>query len=603
MRKVNLRQYVIATIVPLLFIGYACRKHFVNHEDAAYQNTYKAFFDVAGVTNNAVLDIAANVKKQETQMHFVQPFSQRDGFIRWKDAMVITKEQQDIVLLPFAKQGATEITGYIQAQKLPNNIGYTYEFFRTKNLKNYDYVNKHNRLNGTLADIIINSFNYKLFNKTRFDIPHKNVLPTALLEQYGNTIDITKLKRVALTEQEYLNYQSKFRIAPIQGVCTGHYEWYAVYDNDALVDVIKVCVANVDDADNPGGGGGSSGGSTTTDPANYPYWWQYGGINNDPNNPLNVNGGYTNPYPANTNCGYQPVPATDPNGMQPVQPVATVYYGGDPNGWQQCDVQEVAYNPNIADNVIIDTSITNNFPCFVSMLDTISAFGNLNQRAQVALSQVFNVNRYIHLTLDLDTSLKGKLTSAYTKPTNSVPVGTNGDTLNFSVKIRLNPDMLNNSTKEYIVTTIVHEAMHAYIDYVFAQYNQGYLPQSDSIRIKNQFPIFWGHVDYIMKPSELQQHNLIALNWVQNIKQSLYAFTNNEINPAVKDSIYNALAWGGLGMTDIFKTRTDQCNIIAINAIAKDKNISAPFVLPTSAACRDTFNFSSRTLNLKNLCD
>lgn len=59
-------------------------------------------------------------------------------------------------------------------------------------------------------------------------------------------------------------------------------------------------------------------------------------------------------------------------------------------------------------------------------------------------------------------------------------------------------------------------------------------------------------------PVEIQQHNLMALNWVQLISQSLNAFTNNEIDPVKKGIVYDALGWGGLEDTDIFNLRPDK---------------------------------------------
>jgi len=90
--------------------------------------------------------------------------------------------------------------------------------------------------------------------------------------------------------------------------------------------------------------------------------------------------------------------------------------GGGNTGWTPyTPPNNSPYNPYVADNVILDTSITNNFPCLKALLDTLSDYGNFNQNAQIALSQIFGVNKYIHTTIKLDKTLIGSTTSAYTK--------------------------------------------------------------------------------------------------------------------------------------------------------------------------------------------
>ncbi len=589
-------------------MGYACRKHFVNNEVNNHTIIYNTFFDTKNVTSPAILDIANNIKQQQEKMKFVQNFVQQDGYIRWDNALLVDKEGQDIALLPFVKQGASEITGYIQAQKLANNKGYTYEFFRTRNLSNYNYNNTSSRLNGKHANNIINYFNYSLFGKSNTTIPHKNVLPTYLQDQLGNGINLANIKRNVVSEQEYNTYNNNLSASSmrIEPVCNGRYVYY-VYVNLAfeVMGIEKVCIAQevvsvISTGNEPSNGGGSN---------NMPYWWLYGnntgsgswqgGIGGDPG--VGGGGGGSGGTLGNSNCVYIPV-GTNNNMQQPVTTIEPVnYYGGDPGGWQQCgNNQEPVYNPNIADNVIIDTTITNRFPCLVKIIDTISNFGNLNQQAQVALSQVFGVNQKIHLKLIIEDTLRGLAVSAKTNRKTDLLTQAQFDAGHFGALISINPDMLENATKEYITTTIVHEAMHAYIDYIYTEYNAG---RVDSNYIKQHFPIFWGRIQ--RSPGEMLQHNNMALNWVQHISAPLYFFTNNEIDSLKKDEIYNALGWGGLENTDAFAARTDKCNILLINTIARNKNIIAPFniTLPDYPTCNGQYNFSATTLNLKKICD
>ncbi len=259
------------------------------------------------------------------------------------------------------------------------------------------------------------------------------------------------------------------------------------------------------------------------------------------------------------------------------------------------------YNMYYADSVIIDTSITNNYPCFQNIIDTLSIFGNLNRTSQVALATIFGVYKYIHVTFKLDPTLAGTNVNAVTDLPHTVPVPTI-DTFNFYDTIRLNPDLFTYGTKEYLAATVVHEAMHAYIDYQFKRYALGYI---DSFVVKNQFPIFWGYLGLANASTAYQQHFLMANNWVTTIAHSLTAFS---ISPGqsipMRDSIYRSLAWGGLHETDIFRTNTGKCNILAINAAARDRNILQPFPfsVPEFPSCNGVYDFDSQHLMLHEPC-
>lgn len=268
----------------------------------------------------------------------------------------------------------------------------------------------------------------------------------------------------------------------------------------------------------------------------------------------------------------------------------------------------VNYDPYIADNLIIDRKLRDSFPCIVKLIDTISAAGNLNQRAQVALNEIFNVGKKIHLTLRVENSwTKDSLDGATIVDsawTTTLPDGTEG--LDFYAKISLNPWVLKNSTKEYIASTIIHEVFHAYIDYKYLQYRKGII---DSNAFKTLFPLYWppryiaGSGIYIM-PTNLVQHQAMAANLIQAMASPLWGLGNNAMPYAIKDSMYRALSWGGLEETTIWRTKTDTCNIMAINRVARDTSFGqghshGPFMLGN---CLTNYTFSYSSLNFKMPC-
>jgi hypothetical protein len=265
------------------------------------------------------------------------------------------------------------------------------------------------------------------------------------------------------------------------------------------------------------------------------------------------------------------------------------------------------YDPYVADNVILDQKLFDSFPCIVKIIDTISAYGNLNQRAQVALNEIFNVGKKIHLTIRVEDtwtkdSIDGdtKNDSAYTT---TLADGTEG--LDFYSTIRLNPWVLKNATREYIASTILHEAFHAYIDFKFHQYIRHII---DSNTFKQLFPLYWppknGAGGTYIYPNPTVQHNAMAANLIAAMASPLWSFTNNSLSSILKDSIYRTLSWAGLDKSTVWRTKSDTCDIVAINQATRDTSLGLGHIFGpfTVGACPTSYTVSYSSLNLKMPC-
>ncbi len=288
----------------------------------------------------------------------------------------------------------------------------------------------------------------------------------------------------------------------------------------------------------------------------------------------------TDPYTAQSNV-------VDPGNCPPPT--------GGP-GWVPIEDQPGEYNPYQADEVIIDPSIKNYYPCVSRIIDSLTNYSNMNALAQVALHTVFGVNEKMHLTFKTNSGWTQSDDDAGTKPDSSF-VSESG----FYATIQLNPWVLKNSTEEYIASTIIHEAIHAYIDFKYYQYITN---QIDSIEFKTLFPIYWppnisGGI-YI-PPGNLSQHKIMASNLVATMTNSLIStYPNASIPPELRDSIYRGLTWGGLQHTTAFLSRSDTLAIKAINIIARDTSVHAPFILtgyPTPQ-----YTYDAHNLNMKIGC-
>jgi hypothetical protein len=218
------------------------------------------------------------------------------------------------------------------------------------------------------------------------------------------------------------------------------------------------------------------------------------------------------------------------------------------------------YDPNNAASIIIDSSISNNYPCLTNLLQTIP---NINKEAQLLLDSTFNVSSYVNLTFAIDPNLGINNNPALTYPT-SVQTIYAGGVSYFNDTIFINPYYVNNATKEFMVSVIYHEAIHAYINYQFYRYSVGEI--ADSNIIKSQFPIFWNQLSntYALTGSifPLEHHEQMAQSYVNTIKNLVLPFYNPIASQALKDRVTSSLAWGGLRQTTTWRLPgKDTCQI------------------------------------------
>lgn len=256
------------------------------------------------------------------------------------------------------------------------------------------------------------------------------------------------------------------------------------------------------------------------------------------------------------------------------------------------------FNPYVADTVVIDTSVTNNFPCVQKIIDSLAQYSNVNALAQVALYTVFGVNKNIHLTFKADASLPRSL-DGDTGADSAYQIGTN-----FYCTIRLNSWLLSNSTKEYIAATIIHESIHAYID--FMQYQYFNIHAIDSTTFKNMFPLFWpprSSNGSFYPTGNTTQHNVMAASLIQIMADALTSlYPNPNISTAMRDSIYRSLSWGGLNQTVVWANKTDTCDILAINFLAKDTSTKAPFKITGLPDCNKIYTNDFKSFHLTTSC-
>lgn len=94
------------------------------------------------------------------------------------------------------------------------------------------------------------------------------------------------------------------------------------------------------------------------------------------------------------------------------------------------------------------------YPCAQAVLEKLP---NLENKISKWLNDVFKNNQEFTITFSPDESLKGTNTDGYH---NSF-----GNMIRQTHNIKLNPDILNSSSQEYIAATMFHEALHGFLNY------------------------------------------------------------------------------------------------------------------------------------------
>ena len=151
------------------------------------------------------------------------------------------------------------------------------------------------------------------------------------------------------------------------------------------------------------------------------------------------------------------------------------------------------------------------YPCAQAILLQMPS---LNSEVHSILYNVFGINEDVNLKFSIDQSYTKDSADGYTK----FP---GGSASFFSPTIKLNPWVLNNSTREYVFITMLHEGVHAFIDYWWNQY---LTHQIDSTQFKSMFPIFWDYKRVLHNSSELSQHNEMAYNYIFKMQNAILAF-------------------------------------------------------------------------------
>lgn len=219
--------------------------------------------------------------------------------------------------------------------------------------------------------------------------------------------------------------------------------------------------------------------------------------------------------------------------------------------------------------------------------------------SQVILKNVFNVQVKVNLTFALDWSINHPDSAdAYADIPNAILNSDTAGVLSYSATIFLNPWMLSHASKELIIATLFHEPVHAKIHFDFLRYQMQLIPSEYLIF---HYPIFWNYMTGNYQSVNIT-HDIMAEEYITYMQNNILLYYNQTAPQSIKDSVSYALAWAGLQETNKWKSKSDTCNIIAINLAARDTTLTGSFIIPgTSCPVYNNLNFS--TLYLTNSCN
>jgi hypothetical protein len=278
---------------------------------------------------------------------------------------------------------------------------------------------------------------------------------------------------------------------------------------------------------------------------------------------------------------------------------------GDPYlGWHHTQPTNLDYDPFHADTVGIEDEdyFRDSFPCTYALLkDSIL---NPNVFSQWKMLEIFDTGILVNLKYKMSPTLNQDSAVAVTRNWNTY-VDANGR-LHFSAITHLNKYFYERMTQEAKVANILHESIHAYINYMFKRYEQGLC---DSTELKSLFPDLWNYYRGFRNTTEAQQHKTMMQKYIQALAKQVAKAYNNTATQNQKNVGSEAISWAGLtqrwGFVGLDSNRYihDSCRIRAMIYAAQHANESLSSLIGGLLNCSGTYNMPyTDSLGMKAPC-
>jgi predicted nucleic acid-binding protein len=157
-----------------------------------------------------------------------------------------------------------------------------------------------------------------------------------------------------------------------------------------------------------------------------------------------------------------------------------------------------------------------------------------------------------------------------------------------------------NGSKEYLASLVIHEAMHAYINWckvLFVAKEVGV----DSSYLQARFPLTW---DSLITGSltDKKQHIIMSEDCIDTMITIMKRYTN-DIGPAKKEILARSLAWGGLYATPKWiKVRTD-CRLFVLEFLSRHMDLPKLQTVYPPEPCTPYIAAFREGFKLRPICD
>lgn len=527
---------VIGVCLLTLLIFEACRK--LEPEKPPITSPGNAsvekFFQIPAGTHPGVVRIADEIKRQNKDKNFLPTFIRNQGFLLWDKARVFPIPPavqarlgggggDTSYIIPLVLEGTHRVNGFVTA--LPkDNDSTIFRLYDATTYKSHYGDTDSAGIEAKEMAMLCMLFEENIFGHRTFKITDSNLMRYSSKPVGYLKIEQSPMSRLVAMGTWYYCYtvwvtndngqvvgcppgDDNCNAGQSQEIC----ESLTIWGFDDMYDDIP-----------GGGGGGSTGGGES---------------------------GWFNPCRA-----IDTIPGTS---------AGNVCTSGGPLGWiawEDLD-EQTTFNANAYDSVVIESPLRNGYPCYASIIE--DSLDNANWIAQMAGENIFSEAVYTHLKFDTSTTDTGPgQRPGYTSVGGSFGYDGNGN-FHMTATIYLNGWYLRNSSHEYNISTIVHEAMHAVIVVRWAQYQLWLMNGSgniDSNYLKQHFPIHWAY--FASAPPntvpQVQQHILMANDYMNTWMDIGRQYYNPSAPPAVRDSVLMALGQSALLQTSAWNLLPSQ---------------------------------------------
>lgn len=509
----------------------------------ANSNILTKFFEHNASIDTTVKAILLSVKRQNDKRNFVVRLTYTAGYPIWDKAKVSMKDDKKQVFIPFVLENGIQTNAVLIARL--SGADTLYHLLYGQAYKKYGFdKNVKDRWTAREVFTAFAIFDKEIFGHDKFTVKDDRLLGT----DNNNTSNepIVAIMKDSIAEQNARTQTIRYFTHTVTWVICGECYFARTMDGPCCnaTYYTDVVVFWFDD----GVGGGPS----------YEWGWfpPEGGC-----------GGGGVPCPGCNWDNTNPCEEQDPN--QPQFPCdqdwrPTVSAVKEPFNIYEYD-----------DTVRINSALESAYPCFAALIK--DSLPNVNYLAQLAGGDVFQDSAYMHLNFDTSTVLTQEGQAAAGTFDTLIAIDPSGNT-HFYATIKFNGWYLRNGTKEYKITRILHEVMHAIFALRWKQYqvwlntnpHQGTI---DSNFIKTHFPINWYWMTQQNVPlTQLQDHEIMATDYASFFTSISSQFYNPSAPSYIRDTVLKALGYGGLRETSAWKMLPslgiDTCKYRNINLTA-----------------------------------